>query len=391
MKEKKRVALIILDGWGHGQDPERSALAKANTPFIDSLYNKLPNAELVTYGEEVGLPEGQMGNSEVGHLNIGAGRVVYQELARINKSIKERELDQNPILNDAVQYAIKNNKPIHLIGLVSDGGVHSHINHIIGLCDILGRYPNLKVYIHAFLDGRDTDPMSGAGYLQALYNHINGSNAKLISVIGRYYAMDRDKRWERIARAYYLLVEGIGLEAYNLVDAVKSYYDMNKTDEFMEPIILKDAGKDGLIRPRDVVLFFNFRTDRPRQLTEALIKTDFAYLDMKKLDLYFCTMTEYDKRYDNVHILFVKDDLMKTLGEIISENGLTQVRIAETEKYPHVTYFFSGGREQDFQGESRILIQSPKVATYDLKPEMSAEEVTNALIENIRNSQPDFI
>ncbi|HMQ05914.1 MAG TPA: 2,3-bisphosphoglycerate-independent phosphoglycerate mutase [Saprospiraceae bacterium] len=391
MQKIKRLALIILDGWGHGKEPERSAIALARTPFVDGLYHRLPNAELITHGEEVGLPDGQMGNSEVGHLNIGAGRVVYQELARINKSLREKEFYNNPVFLELISYAKNFNKPIHLIGLLSDGGVHSHIEHAKALCALLKNEPSIRVYIHAFLDGRDTDPMSGAVFLEDIQQHIYGSNATIASIIGRYFAMDRDKRWERVARAYHLLVNGNGMVTDDPIKAVREYYSKNKTDEFMEPIMVVDEGGENRIKNGDAVLFFNFRTDRPRQLSEVLIKTKFEYLDMYPMKLKFCTMTRYDKNLNDIEVLFEKEDLKNTLGEVISRNGLRQVRLAETEKYPHVTFFFSGGREKEFEGETRILVDSPKVATYDLMPEMSALGVTEALISHIKNELPDFI
>jgi 2,3-bisphosphoglycerate-independent phosphoglycerate mutase len=385
-----KVALIILDGWGHGKDAERSAISRANTPFVDSLYNKLPNTELVTYGESVGLPEGQMGNSEVGHLNIGAGRVVYQDLAKINKSIRENELEKNPMLIDAIQIAKEKQVPVHLLGLLSDGGVHSHIKHLIALANILAKN-DVKVKIHVFLDGRDTDPFGGSAYLQSLIENIDQKNVKIVSVIGRYYAMDRDNRWERIAKAYHLIVNGKGTKSSDLVKSVESQYKSDITDEFMVPIINADVSEEDLIANGDVVLFGNFRTDRPRQLTAALSQEDHHEENMAKLDLHFFTMTRYNKNFKGIKVLFEKEDLVNTLGEVVSMAGLTQVRIAETEKYPHVTFFFSGGREKEFEGESRIMVKSPKVATYDLQPEMSAPEVTKKLIDFIDKEEPDFV
>ena len=385
-----KSALIILDGWGHGQDPERSAIAKAETPFVDSLYHKLPNTELVTYGEEVGLPEGQMGNSEVGHLNIGAGRIVYQDLAKINKSIREGNLEKNPKLQEAISEAKGKNVPIHLLGLVSDGGVHSHLNHLIALSNIITE-SGVKVKIHAFLDGRDTDPFGGKSYLREVLESVDTKLAKLVTVVGRYYAMDRDNRWERVARAYHLLVNGKGIISPDLINAVQLQYDQNITDEFMEPLIAENHDSKDLITEGDVVLFYNFRTDRPRQLTAALTQEDHPEHDMHKIDLGFYTMTKYNKEFKGIKVLFEKEDLINTIGEVISRQGLTQVRIAETEKYPHVTFFFSGGREQAFPGESRILVSSPKVPTYDLQPEMSAPEVTKKLIDFIEEKVPDFV
>lgn len=387
----RKAALIILDGWGHGKDPKVSALAQADTPFIDTLYQDYTNAELVTFGEEVGLPEGQMGNSEVGHLNIGAGRVVYQELARINREIRENTLKDNPIIQTGIAKAKSTSKKIHLLGLVSDGGVHSHINHLLALCDIL-KEEDVEVYIHAFLDGRDTDPKGGEKYLTTLENHIQGTNAKVATVIGRYYAMDRDNRWERVQKAYHLMVNGQGTKTQNIIDSVKQGYEDGLTDEFMEALQLTEEGKNiGNIESGDTVLFYNYRTDRPREITKALTQEDFPEHNMCALNLNFLTMTSYDASFEGIHIIFEKDNLVNTLGEVISDNGLSQVRIAETEKYPHVTFFFSGGREEPFEGEHRIMAASPSVATYDLQPEMSAQEVTDKLIANIQGQTPDFI
>ncbi|HMQ46765.1 MAG TPA: 2,3-bisphosphoglycerate-independent phosphoglycerate mutase [Saprospiraceae bacterium] len=391
--EKQRILLVILDGWGHGPRPQASAIAQANTPFVDSLYRQYPNAELVTFGEAVGLPEGQMGNSEVGHLNIGAGRVVYQELARINKAIRERELHQNPVLLQAMAYAKKEGKALHLFGLVSDGGVHSHLKHLLALCDIAREQGVEKVYIHAFMDGRDTSPNGGITYLREVLDHIQGTSAKLATVIGRYYAMDRDKRWERTRLAYDLMVNGQGEKTGDILATIQQRYDQGETDEFLKPIVCID--ENGQTAPSlsagDVALCFNFRTDRPRQITTVLTQQDMPDQGMTTLDLYYVTMTRYDDTYRNVHILFTKDDLSNTLGEVLSNAGLTQTRIAETEKYPHVTFFFNGGREVPFEGEKRIVIPSPKVATYDLQPEMSALEVTDAIVADIVQNTPDFI
>jgi 2,3-bisphosphoglycerate-independent phosphoglycerate mutase len=389
----KRNMLIILDGWGHGPDPKVSAIAQADTPFVDSLYKKYPNSELVTYGEQVGLPEGQMGNSEVGHLNIGAGRIVYQELARINKAIRDKELHQNKTLLDALAYAKKNNKAVHLMGLVSDGGVHSHINHLKALCDIAREQGVNNTYIHAFMDGRDTDPKGGYAYLKDLLEHIQGSPAHLASVIGRYYAMDRDKRWERIKLAYDLLVHGKGETTQNVLGTLKERYEKEETDEFLKPIVCTgdDNQPMAILQEGDLLICFNFRTDRPREISTVLTQQDMPEYDMKKLSLRYVTMTRYDETFKNIDVLFHKDDLKNTLGEILSKAGKTQVRIAETEKYPHVTFFFNGGREEPFEGERRILIPSPKVATYDLKPEMSAYEVTDAIVKDIQDNQPDFV
>lgn len=380
-----------MDGWGHGLDSTRSAISRADTPFVDGLYKSLPNAELVTFGESVGLPDGQMGNSEVGHLNIGAGRVVYQELARINKSINEGEFEQNQVVRDLIQSSQDTGNPIHIMGLLSDGGVHSHINHLIGICRIFKKHKDIKVKVHAFLDGRDTDPNGGKKYLGELLDVIQESNVKLVSVIGRYYAMDRDKRWERIAKAYQLMVNGVGEKVDDLIEGVIKQYEDGITDEFMNPLIISDYDREDLIKDGDGVLFFNFRTDRPRQITQALTQEDFPDYNMRKLDLYFVTMTNYNKEFTGIHIIFKKEDLKHTLGEVLSNQGKSQVRIAETEKYPHVTYFFNGGREVPFDGEHRIMINSPKVATYDLKPEMSAIEVTDAIEEYVNDHVPDFV
>ncbi len=393
MKQAKRVMLLILDGWGHGQRPAVDAIAQAHTPFMDSLYMDYPNSELITYGEQVGLPAGQMGNSEVGHLNIGAGRIVYQELARINKAIKERSLHKNQVLLDALAYAKANNKAVHLMGLVSDGGVHSHIEHLKALCDITQEQGLEKVYIHAFTDGRDTAPNGGLQYLEEVLEHIESQHVQLASVVGRYYAMDRDKRWERIKLAYDLLVKGKGESTAWPLETIKQRYQTEQSDEFLEPIVCTNIKDEPIatIQADDVVLFFNFRTDRPREITTVLSQTDMPEYDMQKLPLRFVTMTRYDDSYENVDVLFTKDDLPNTLGEVLANAGKTQVRIAETEKYPHVTFFFSGGREAEFEGESRIMIPSPKVATYDLQPEMSAHPITAAIVKRIKEAQPDFI
>ncbi len=391
--QKKKAILIILDGWGHGQQPQASAIAQANTPFVDSLYDQYPNSELVTYGEEVGLPDGQMGNSEVGHLNIGAGRIVYQELARINKAVRDGSLARNETLQKGILYAKENNKALHLMGLVSDGGVHSHITHLKALCDICAAAGLDRVYIHAFMDGRDTDPKGGVGYLRDLQDHIAKQSAKLATVVGRYYAMDRDNRWERIKKAYDVMVHSEGEKTNDILASMQQRYDAGETDEFILPLVCTNA--DGTpvakLESGDALLCFNFRTDRPREISAALTQQDFPDYGMKKLDLYYLTMTRYEESFKNVHVLFTKDDLKNTLGEILAKAGKSQVRIAETEKYPHVTFFFSGGREEPFEGERRILIPSPKVATYDLQPEMSARGITDAIIEDIKKHQPDFI
>lgn len=389
----KKAILIILDGWGHGPKPEVSAIAQANTPFVDSLYNNYPNAELVTYGEDVGLPEGQMGNSEVGHMNIGAGRIVYQELARINNAIKSRELHENKTLLAAFTYAKQNNKKVHLLGLLSDGGVHSHTEHLKALCDITQEQGLNNVFIHAFTDGRDTAPKGGINYISEILEHTKNQTVDLASVIGRYYAMDRDKRWERVKLAYDLLVKGKGESTQDVLATIQDSYKEGVTDEFLKPIVITDSEQrpKAKIEQGDVVVFFNFRTDRPRELTEVLSQNDMPEMDMERLDLYYVTMTRYDEAFQNIKVLFKKDNIEMPLGEVLANLGKTQTRIAETEKYPHVTFFFSGGNEKELAGERRLMIPSPKVATYDIKPEMSAYEITDSIINDIRENQPDFI
>ncbi len=395
-----RTLLLILDGWGIGAKSEADAIRQANTPFMDQLMADYPWNTLVTYGEDVGLPEGQMGNSEVGHLNIGAGRIVWQELARINKAIREGEFQKNETLLEALAHARAYNKPVHLLGLVSDGGVHAHINHLKAICDLATAEGNEKVFIHAFTDGRDCDPKSGAGFLEELLEHIKDQPVELASVIGRYYAMDRDKRWERVQRAYELLVHGKGEYVSDAPAAIRKNYATDVTDEFLPPLKIVDAdmiaglqaNPDSMIREGDVVLCFNFRTDRLRELTTALSQEDLPEYGMQRIsDLHYVTMTRYDDSYKQVRVLFEKDNVAMTLGEVLSKAGKTQLRIAETEKYPHVTFFFSGGREAEFPGERRIMIPSPKVATYDLQPEMSAYGVKEAVMQDIRTHEPDFI
>ncbi|GGI25078.1 2,3-bisphosphoglycerate-independent phosphoglycerate mutase [Pedobacter mendelii] len=392
MKNKK-LALIILDGWGYGKHDNSDAAYAANTPFFDSLIEKYPNSTLEASGEAVGLPAGQMGNSEVGHMNLGAGRVVYQELGRINKSITDRELHYNPILLKAFDYAKKNNKAVHFIGLVSNGGVHAHIEHLKALCDAANEAKVERTYVHAFLDGRDTDPNSGLGFITDLQNHIQGSVVKLATMIGRYYAMDRDNRWERVKQAYDVMVNGIGGKTHNALASIKKSYDEGVTDEFIKPIVLtQDNGEPvATIQNDDVVICFNFRTDRGREITTALTQKDFPEQQMYKLPLYYVTMTTYDESFERVNVIFTKDDLTQTLGEVLAESGKNQIRIAETEKYPHVTFFFSGGRETEFKNEKRILIPSPKVATYDLQPEMSAAGITDAITQEMETGWADFI
>ncbi len=388
--QNKKVILIIMDGWGLGKVKSSDAIQHAKTPFVSSLYSKYPNSTLITCGEDVGLPEGQMGNSEVGHLNLGAGRIVYQELQRINVAIKTGEFASNPILLAAIDFAKQQNKPLHLMGLVSDGGVHSHTNHLKALTTLCAQKGLTKVLIHAFTDGRDTDPKSGLGFLTDLQNHLDKSTGKIATITGRYYAMDRDKRWERVKLAYDAVVKGIGKITDNVLEVVKESYKENITDEFIKPIINSKI-ESTKINNGDVVICFNFRTDRCREITEVLTQKDFADFGMQKLDLHYSTMTQYDHSFKNVNVIFETDDLKNTLGEILQQNNKTQIRIAETEKYPHVSFFFSGGREKEFVGEKRIMIQSPKVATYDLQPEMSAYEVTNAIVKEIENNPTDFI
>jgi 2,3-bisphosphoglycerate-independent phosphoglycerate mutase len=384
----KKVGLIILDGWGLGDQSNSDAIFNANTPFFDALMAKYPNATLQTSGEAVGLPEGQMGNSEVGHLNIGAGRIVYQELTRINKSIRDGELQENPVLVAAFQKAKEAGKKLHFMGLVSDGGVHSSQAHLHALCEMANAQGLSSYYVHAITDGRDCDPKSGLGFIRALEAVLAKNNGKMASVIGRYYAMDRDKRWERVAKAYHLMVNGTGEKTDSASAALEASYAQDITDEFLLPHLIDS---DGCIAPGDVVISFNFRTDRPREITTVLTQEAFPAYNMSPLDLYFCTMTNYDERFKGMHVLFEKDNLQLTLGEVVAKAGRSQVRIAETEKYPHVTFFFNGGREAAFANEERLLIASPKVATYDLQPQMSAPEVASELITHMKTQKPDFI
>jgi 2,3-bisphosphoglycerate-independent phosphoglycerate mutase len=385
----KKVILIIMDGWGLGKVKNSDAIQHAKTPFVSSLYAKYPNTTLITCGEDVGLPEGQMGNSEVGHLNLGAGRIVYQELQRINVAIRSGEFQTNTTLLNAIDYAKKNNKPLHLLGLVSDGGVHAHINHIKAITSLCAAKGLKQVFIHAFTDGRDTDPKSGLGFLTELQQHLQQSTGTIATVTGRYYAMDRDKRWERVKLAYDALVHGTGTATNDMLQAVANSYTQNVTDEFIKPIINNTV--DGKIKTGDAVLCFNFRTDRCREITQVLTQIDMPEFDMQTIPLHYTTMTQYDNTYNNVHVIFENDDLKNTLGEILEQNNKTQIRIAETEKYPHVSFFFSGGREKPFTGEERIMVASPKVATYDLQPEMSAVEVTVAIVKAITTAPPDFV
>jgi 2,3-bisphosphoglycerate-independent phosphoglycerate mutase len=393
VEKQKKVVLIILDGWGYGRNDKSNAIYEANTPFFDSLLKKYPNSKLEASGTSVGLPAGQMGNSEVGHMNLGAGRVVYQELGRIHKAVDDREFLTNPVLKEAFDYAKQGNKNIHLIGLVSDGGVHSHIKHVKGLCDAANEMGLENLYIHAFLDGRDTDPNSGIGFITELEDHIKETPYKVASIIGRYFAMDRDNRWERVKKAYDLLVNGTGKHTDNITRSIQESYDAGVTDEFVEPVVKVDENGQpiALIQNDDVVICFNFRTDRGREITLALTQKAFPEQNMHPLNLHYITMTTYDETFKNVRVVFKKDDLTKTLGEIVQDAGRNQIRIAETEKYPHVTFFFSGGREKEFENEKRLLIPSPKVATYDLQPEMSAAGIRDAIIPELQSGWPDVV
>ena len=384
---------MILDGWGIAKDKNVSAVDKANTPFMDSLYGRYATSKLQASGLAVGLPEGQMGNSEVGHMNIGAGRVVYQDLVRINKALDDNELASNPVLNNAFSYALQHKKRVHYIGLVSDGGVHSHIGHLKGLISLAHQKGIQDLFVHAFMDGRDTDPRGGANFLKDLTGHLKKTTGRIASIIGRYYAMDRDKRWERVKLAYDLLVQGKGEKSTDPLDAIQKSYDNNTTDEFIKPIVItNDKGVPiATIAEGDVVLCFNFRTDRGREITQVLTQEDFPDHGMKKMKLNYITLTTYDESFKDVKAIFEKDNLEKTLGEVVADAGLRQIRIAETEKYPHVTFFFSGGRETVFPGESRILCPSPKVATYDLQPEMSAAEIRDKIVPELEAKSADFI
>ncbi len=383
---------MILDGWGIATNKAASAIDKAKTPFVNSLYGKYPHSKLEASGLAVGLPAGQMGNSEVGHMNIGAGRVVYQDLVRVNKAIEDKELDSNAVLLDAFAYAKKNNKNVHYMGLVSDGGVHAHTEHLKGLITIAHNNGVKDLFVHAFTDGRDTDPKGGYAYLSEIISHLNKTTGKLATVIGRYYAMDRDKRWERVKLAYDLMVNGVGEKTTDVLKSIQQSYDNTVTDEFIKPIVVtKNNQPIATIKEGDVVLCFNFRTDRGREITEVLTQKDFPEHGMKKLPLYYITLTNYDDTFKDVKLIFDKDNLDKTLGEVVSSAGKKQIRIAESEKYPHVTFFFSGGREEVFEGESRILCPSPKVATYDLAPEMSANDIKDKIIPELDKKEPDFI
>ncbi len=389
----KKVILMILDGWGIAKDASVSAIASANTPFIDGLYNEYPHSTLEASGMAVGLPEGQMGNSEVGHMNLGAGRVVYQDLVKINKAVEDGSLAENKVLKSAFQYAKFAGKAVHFIGLVSDGGVHSHINHLKGLINAAQIKECKEVFVHAFTDGRDCDPKSGKGFLSELSTYMSSSVGQLASVTGRYYAMDRDKRWERVKLAYDALVKGIGTKTTDVLSSVQASYDQGVTDEFIKPIVLTDdAGTPvATIREDDVVICFNFRTDRGREITQVLTQSDFPDNGMKKMSLRYLTLTNYDDTFKGVEVVLGKDNLEMTLGEALQKAGKKQIRIAETEKYPHVTFFFSGGREAEFDGEKRLLCPSPKVATYDLQPEMSAGEIRDSIIPELHKGEVDFV
>ncbi|SOD11227.1 2,3-bisphosphoglycerate-independent phosphoglycerate mutase [Pedobacter xixiisoli] len=391
--ETKKLVLLILDGWGYGKRDKSDAAYAAKTPFFDSLLQNYPSSKLEASGEAVGLPAGQMGNSEVGHMNLGAGRVVYQELGRINKAITDRTLNTNETLLNAFSYAKANNKPVHFIGLVSDGGVHAHINHLMALCDAAKEQGLEDVFVHAFLDGRDTDPNGGLNYITALDKHLQNSTGKIASIVGRYYAMDRDNRWERVKLAYDVMVNGIGAKFTSPEIAIQHSYTEGITDEFVNPVVITDADGNptATIKEGDVVICFNYRTDRGREITQALCQKDFPEQGMTKLPLYYVTMTTYDESFENVNVVFTKDDLNNTLGEVLEANNKNQIRIAETEKYPHVTFFFSGGREKEFHNEKRILVPSPKVATYDLQPEMSAAGITEAITKELQSQWPDFV
>ncbi|MBT7815842.1 MAG: 2,3-bisphosphoglycerate-independent phosphoglycerate mutase [Polaribacter sp.] len=389
----KKVILMILDGWGITQDPKVSAIYNAKTPFINGLYNKYPNAELRTDGEYVGLPEGQMGNSEVGHMNLGAGRIVYQNLARINKAVKEKTLGQEKVLIDTFKYAKENNKNVHLLGLVSNGGIHAHIDHLKGILDVAKENEVDNIFLHAFTDGRDCDPKSGTYFINEVQEYMKESTGELATVTGRYYAMDRDNRWDRVKTAYDGIVNAIGLKTRDILGTINKNYEKGLTDEFHKPIILtnEDGSPKAQIKEGDAIIFFNYRTDRGRELTNALSQNDFPEFGMRKLNLYYTTMTLYDASFKGINVIYNTDNIKNTLGEVLSVAGKKQIRIAETEKYPHVTFFFSGGQEAPFEGESRILRNSPKVATYDLKPEMSAYELKDALCKDLEKGEADFV
>ncbi|HEV7230213.1 MAG TPA: 2,3-bisphosphoglycerate-independent phosphoglycerate mutase, partial [Bacteroidia bacterium] len=389
----KKLALVILDGWGIGDGSSSDAISAASVPFYKSLIQKYPHSTLKTYGEYVGLPEGQMGNSEVGHMNIGAGRVVYQDLVKLNKAVRDNTIGKNPVLIEAFNYALQNKKNVHLLGLVSEGGVHSYQDHLHKLCDLAQEKGLKNVFIHAFTDGRDTDPKSGLGFIEKLEKHIKPLSARIASIVGRYYAMDRDKRWERIKLAYDLMVHGKGAQSDSALKALENSYVAGITDEFIKPVVITGSDNQPLttIQQGDVVICFNFRTDRCREITQVLTQQDMPDQGMHTLSLHYVTLTNYDENFRNIHVMYNKDNLAMTLGEVIAKEGKKQIRIAETEKYPHVTFFFNGGREEVFEGEKRILINSPKVATYDLQPEMSALLITEAILPEIHQKSSDFI
>ncbi|WP_333851773.1 2,3-bisphosphoglycerate-independent phosphoglycerate mutase [Epilithonimonas sp.] len=390
----KKAILAILDGWGIGLNDSVSALAQAKTPFIDAALKNFPNTTLEASGLAVGLPAGQMGNSEVGHMNLGAGRVVYQNLVKLNMAVETGSLGKEPVIQAAFEYAKANNKKVHFIGLVSNGGVHSHINHLKGLLTAAHEFGfNDNVFVHGFTDGRDCDPKSGKGFIEELLAHMNATTGKLATIIGRYYAMDRDKRWERVKLAYDVMVNGVGKETKDFVQSIQDSYNADVTDEFIQPIVaVQNHFPIAKIEDHDVVISFNFRTDRGREITEVLSQQDFPEYGMKKLDLYYVTLTNYDKTFQNVKVVFDENVLEKTMGEVLESAGKSQIRIAETEKYPHVTFFFSGGREAEFVQERRLLCPSPKdVATYDLKPEMSAYDITNAIVPELQKESADFV
>ncbi|MCF8369201.1 MAG: 2,3-bisphosphoglycerate-independent phosphoglycerate mutase [Bacteroidales bacterium] len=393
MENRKKVLLMILDGWGIGDKSKADVIYNGNTPNMDKLTKNYPHAQLLTSGENVGLPDGQMGNSEVGHLNIGAGRVVYQDLVKINMAVRDNSIAQNEKIIEAFTYAKKNNKAVHFLGLVSDGGVHSMDSHLYKLCDITKDYGLEKVFIHALTDGRDTDPRSGLGYIQNLEDHLKTSNGKIASLVGRYYTMDRDKRWERVKQGYDLMVKGSGKKTHNMLEAIKESYAEGITDEFIKPIVVVDESEEpvGIVREGDVFICFNFRTDRLRQITTALTQTNFPEFGMKTIPLKYYTLTNYDDSFKEVNIIYDKENVENTLGDLVSKAGKKQIRIAETEKYAHVTFFFSGGREIPFEGEKRIMIPSPKVATYDLQPEMSAFLVKDAIVDELKKQEADFV
>jgi 2,3-bisphosphoglycerate-independent phosphoglycerate mutase len=392
MKNRKTL-LMILDGWGIGDGSKSDVISQVGTPNLTYYKNNFPNSKLHASGEDVGLPDGQMGNSEVGHLNIGAGRIIYQDLVKINKECKTGEIKKNKVLSDAFSYARDNNKQVHFFGLMSDGGVHSLDKHLYALCDMTMEYNLKNVFIHAFGDGRDTDPKSGIGYVKNLLDHLKKSNGKVASFVGRFYAMDRDKRWERIKEAYDLIVSGTGTPSEDIIDALQKSYDSGITDEFIKPIVITDKNGNpiGKVKEGDVIVYFNYRNDRAKELTLVLTQKDMPEFGMKTIPLYYCTMTPYDATFTGLHIIYPKENAENTIGEVLSKAGKKQLRIAETEKYAHVTFFFSGGREDKFENEERVLIPSPKVATYDLQPEMSAYEVKDAVIKEIKTGKFDFI